>query len=151
MNSGIYILLWSKLDFSFEALRRNRGHFRERRAPVPHLEEVMTKRNLHPQIAIAAAAFVAGIALAPVSAFAQARNVNDGGQVSVPAGAKLDSGSKPTASSAYYGRSINDGGMAPEPAAAQVKAATAKPSKAAAQPAPTHLGRNVDDGGSIDQ
>jgi len=83
-------------------------------------------------LALTAATVVLGaIAFAPVSAFAQARNVNDGGQVSVPAGAKLD------------------GGTGPQPAAAQVNAATSKPSKSASAPAPVHLGRSVDDGGSI--
>jgi hypothetical protein len=90
------------------------------------------------------------IALAPVSAFAQARNVNDGGQVNVPAGAKLDSGSKSAATSAYYGRNANDGGTGAQPTAAQVSATTAKPSKkSASAPAPVHLGRSVDDGGSV--
>lgn len=107
----------------------------------------MTKQNLRPQIAIAAAAFVLGAALAPASALAQARNPNDGGQVSVPASAKLDGGSKSAASTGtYYGRNANDGGTGPAPT--QVSAATAKPSKPAA-PAPVHLGRAVDDGGPV--
>ena len=106
----------------------------------------MTKQTL----ALTAATVVLGaIAFAPVSAFAQARNVNDGGQVSVPAGAKLDGGSKSSVTTAYYGRNANDGGTGPQPAAAQVNAATSKPSKSASAPAPVHLGRSVDDGGSI--
>jgi hypothetical protein len=111
------------------------------------LEEAnMIKQTL----ALTAATVVLGaIAFAPVSAFAQARNVNDGGQVSVPAGAKLDGGSKSSATTAYYGRNANDGGTGPQPAAAQVNAATSKPSKSASAPAPVHLGRSVDDGGSI--
>ena len=101
-------------------------------------------------LALTAATVVLGaIAFAPVSAFAQARNVNDGGQVSVPAGAKLDGGSKSSVTTAYYGRNANDGGTCPQPAAAQVNAATSKPSKSASAPAPVHLGRSVDDGGSI--
>jgi len=101
-------------------------------------------------LALTAATVVLGaIAFAPVSAFAQARNVNDGGQVSVPAGAKLDGGSKSSVTTAYYGRNANDGGTGPQPAAAQVNAATSKPSKSASAPAPVHLGRSVDDGGSI--
>ena len=101
-------------------------------------------------LALTAATVVLGaIAFAPVSAFAQARNVNDGGQVSVPAGAKLDGGSKSSVTTAYYGRNANDGGTGPQPAAAQVNAATSKPGKSASAPAPVHLGRSVDDGGSI--
>jgi hypothetical protein len=93
------------------------------------------------------------IALAPASAFAQTRNVNDGGQVSVPAGATLNGGSKSASSSAYYGRNANDGGTGALPAAVQTTATAAKPSKAsskaAAAPAPVHLGRSVNDGGSV--
>jgi hypothetical protein len=99
--------------------------------------------------ALAVAVVLGAVAFAPASAFAQARNVNDGGQVNVPAGATLNSGNKPAASSAYYGRNANDGGTGPQPTAAQVNAATAKPSKSASAPAPVHLGRSVDDGGSI--
>jgi hypothetical protein len=110
----------------------------------------MTKQNLRPQIAIAVAAFVLGAALAPVSAFAQARNPNDGGQVNVPAGAKLDGGSKSASSGTYYGRGANDGGTGAQPAPAQVAATSAKPSKPAS-PAQVHLGRNVDDGGPVNQ
>jgi len=106
-------------------------------------------------LALAAAIVVLGaLAFAPASAFAQARNVNDGGQVNVPAGAKLDGGSKSAATSAYYGRNANDGGTGPQPAAAvQTSATTARlskaSSKASAAPAPVHLGRSVNDGGSI--
>ncbi len=104
--------------------------------------------------ALAAATIVLGaVALAPASAFAQTRNVNDGGQVNVPAGAKLDGGSKSAATSAYYGRNADDGGTGPQPTVVQTSAATAKPSKAsskaAAAPAPVQLGRSVNDGGSI--
>jgi hypothetical protein len=115
------------------------------------LEEAnMIKQTL----ALAAATVVLGaLAFAPESAFAQARNVNDGGQVNVPAGAKLDGGSKSAASSTYYGRNANDGGTGPQPAAVQTGATTAKlskaSSKASAAPAPVHLGRSVNDGGSI--
>ncbi len=109
----------------------------------------MTQQNLRPQIAIAAALFVLGAALAPVSAFAQARNPNDGGQVAVPSGATLDGGSKPASTGTYYGRNIDDGGVPPEPTQ-KVSAAPATRSKAASQqPAPVHLGRNVDDGGPV--
>jgi hypothetical protein len=117
----------------------------------PLLEDTMTQHNLRSHIAIAAAAIVLGAALAPVSAFAQARNPNDGGLVSVPAGAKLDGGSKAASTATTYGRNVDDGGMVTEPAQ-QVSAAPAKHSKAAAQqPAPVHFGRNVDDGGSVNQ
>ncbi len=75
----------------------------------------MTQHNLRPQIAIAAALFALGAALAPVSAFAQARNPNDGGQIAVPPGAKLDGGSKAASTGSYYGRNVNDGGVPPEP------------------------------------
>ena len=44
----------------------------------------MKKLSLRPQIAIVALAL--GATLCSVPAFAQARNVNDGGQVIVPAG-----------------------------------------------------------------
>jgi hypothetical protein len=104
--------------------------------------------------ALAAAGVVLGaIAFAPAAAFAQARNVNDGGQVNVPAGAKLDGGSKSASTSAYYGRNANDGGAGPQPTAVQTSDTTAKPrkasNKAAAAPAPVHLGRSVNDGGSV--
>jgi hypothetical protein len=109
-------------------------------------------QNLRSQIAVAAAAFALGAVLAPVSALAQARNVNDGGQVNVPAGAKLDGGSKAPSTSTYYGRNPDDGGTGPQPTAVQVSTTKSKPSKAASQnPAPVHLGRNVNDGGSVDQ
>lgn len=111
----------------------------------------MTQHNLRSHIAIAAAAIVLGAALAPVSAFAQARNPNDGGQVNVPAGAKLDGGSKAASTGTTYGRNVDDGGTPAEPTQ-KVSAAPAKQSKAAAQqPAQVHLGRNVDDGGPINQ
>jgi hypothetical protein len=98
---------------------------------------------------LALSVVIGALAFAPASAFAQARNVNDGGQVSAPVGAKLDSGSKSAATSAYYGRNANDGGTGAQPAAAQVNAATSKPSRSASAPAPVHLGRSVDDGGSV--
>jgi hypothetical protein len=109
----------------------------------------MKQQNLRPQLAIAAAAFVLGAALAPVSALAQTRNPNDGGLVAVPAGAKLDGGSKASTTGTYYGRNANDGGTGPQAAAAPTSPAKAKPSKAASAPAPVHLGRNVDDGGPV--
>jgi hypothetical protein len=114
----------------------------------PRLEGIMTKQNLS-YIAVAAAALVFGAALLPASASAQTRNPNDGGQVVVAPGAKLDSGSKPAATQTYYGRNANDGGVGAAPAPAQVSAATPKPSKKPAAPAPVHLGRNANDGGSI--
>jgi hypothetical protein len=107
----------------------------------------MKKLSLRPQIAIVALAL--GATLCSVPAFAQARNVNDGGQVSVPAGATLDGGSH-IASTPNLGRNVNDGGMPAEPTAAQVKAAQATKSKTAQKPAPQHYGRNVDDGGPVD-
>ena len=101
-------------------------------------------------LALTAATVVLGaLAFAPASAFAQTRNVNDGGQVNVPAGASLNGGSKSSATTAYYGRNANDGGTGAQPVAAQVNAATSKPSKSASAPAPVHLGRSVDDGGSV--
>jgi hypothetical protein len=107
----------------------------------------MKKLSLHPQIAVVALAL--GATLCSVPAFAQARNVNDGGQVSVPAGATLNGGSH-IASAPNLGRNINDGGIPAEPTAAQVKAAQATKSKTAQKPAPQHFGRNVDDGGPVD-
>lgn len=107
----------------------------------------MTKQNL-PHIALAAAVLALGVALLPVSASAQARNPNDGGQISVAPGATLDGGSKPAPTQAYYGRNANDGGTGPVPTSAQVSAATPKPSKKPAAPAPVHLGRAANDGGS---
>jgi hypothetical protein len=104
----------------------------------------MKMQTLRPQIAIVALAL--GATLCSVPAFAQARSVNDGGQVSVPAGATLNGGSH-IASSPNLGRNINDGGIPAEPTAAQVKAAQ---SKTAQKPAPQHFGRNVDDGGPVD-
>jgi hypothetical protein len=111
-----------------------------------------SKHNLRPQIAFAAAAIVLGAALAPAAAFAQARNVNDGGQVAVTPGAKLDGGSKPAAGTqSYYGRSADDGGTGPQPMSARVTAATPKPSRTlhlqAGTPAPAAPGRSVNDGG----
>ena len=118
----------------------------------------MTQQNLRPQIALAAAALVLGVALAPVSAFAQARGVNDGGQVTVPPGATLDGGSKSAATptTTYYGRGADDGGTGPQPPAAQVsatqaKAAAPKKSKTASAPAPVVIGRSVNDGGPVNQ
>lgn len=99
-------------------------------------------------LALAAATVVLG-AFVPASALAQARNPNDGGQVSAPVGAKLDGGSKSGATTAYYGRNANDGGTGAQPVAAQASAVTSKPSKSASAPAPVHLGRSVDDGGSV--
>jgi hypothetical protein len=121
------------------------------------LEEVMTQLNLRPQIALAAAALVLGVALAPVSALAQARNVNDGGQVTVPPGATLNSGSKAAATATYYGRGADDGGTGPQPTAAQINAtqgsaaAPKKKSKTASAPAPVVIGRSVNDGGPVSQ
>jgi hypothetical protein len=100
--------------------------------------------------ALTAATVVLGaIAFAPASVFAQVRNPNDGGPVNVTAGAKLNSGSTSAATSTFYGRNANDGGTGRQPVAAQVNAATSKPGKSASAPAPVHLGRSVDDGGSV--
>jgi hypothetical protein len=115
----------------------------------------MTQQNLRPQIAIAAA-MVLGVALAPVSALAQARSVNDGGQVVVPSGAKLDSGGKPAPTATYYGRGADDGGTGPQPTAAQISATQAsaaapKRAKTASAPAPVVIGRSVNDGGPVSQ
>jgi hypothetical protein len=112
----------------------------------PRLEEAnMIKQT----VALAAATVVLGVvAFAPASAFAQAKNPNDGGQVNVPAGVKLDGGSK-AAASTFYGRNANDGGTGPQAAATQVNAAASKPSKSASAPAPVHLGRAANDGGSV--
>jgi hypothetical protein len=107
----------------------------------------MKMQTLRPQIAIVALAL--GATLCSVPAFAQARNVNDGGQVNVPAGATLDGGSH-IAATPNLGRNVNDGGMPAEPTAAQLKAAQATKSKTAQKPAPQHYGRNVDDGGPVD-
>jgi hypothetical protein len=107
----------------------------------------MKKLSLHPQIAIVALAL--GATLCSVPAFAQARSVNDGGQVSVPAGATLNGGSH-IASAPNLGRNINDGGIPAEPTAAQLKATQATKSKTAQKPTPQHFGRNVDDGGPVD-
>jgi hypothetical protein len=112
----------------------------------PRLEGIMTKQNL-PHLALAAAALVLGAALLPASASAQTRNPNDGGQIAVAPGATLDGGSKPAPTQAYYGRNANDGGAGPAPTGA-VSAATPKPSKMPAMPAPVHLGRAANDGGS---
>ncbi len=102
-------------------------------------------KKLYPQIAVLAL----GATLFSVPAFAQARNVNDGGQVSVPAGATLNGGTHiPPAPN--MGRNINDGGIPAEPTAAQVKASQTAKSKTAQKPAPQHFGRNVDDGGPVD-
>jgi hypothetical protein len=101
--------------------------------------------------AFAAAAIVLGAALAPAAAFAQARNVNDGGQVAVSPGAKLDSGSKPATTQPYYGRSADDGGTGPQPTSARVSTATPKPARTlhlqAGTPAPAAPSRSANDGG----
>jgi hypothetical protein len=108
----------------------------------------MKIQTLRPQIAIVALAL--GATLCSVPAFAQARSVNDGGQVSVPAGATLNGGSH-IATAPNLGRNVNDGGIPAEPTAAQVKAAQASAkSKTAQKSAPQHFGRNVDDGGPVD-
>jgi len=102
-------------------------------------------KKLYPQIAVVAL----GATLLSAPAFAQARNVNDGGQVNVPAGATLNGGSH-IAATPNMGRNVNDGGMPAEPTAAQLKAEQATKSKTAQKPAPQHFGRNVDDGGPVD-
>ena len=100
------------------------------------------------QITIAAAAALLGAVLLPGAAFAQARNVNDGGQVNVAPGAKLDGGKKIT-TQAYYGRSADDGGTGPQPTT--FSAATPMSSRTlhmqVGAPAPTQPGRAANDGG----
>jgi hypothetical protein len=88
-----------------------------------------------------------GVALA-VPASAQSRNPNDGGSVTLPAGAKLDGGAAKSASSdPYYGRGANDGGPGPQPSAAQLNATNSK-NKVVNQASGTP-GRNPNDGGSV--
>jgi hypothetical protein len=110
----------------------------------------MSKHMHRSQIAIAAAV-VLGAALAPASAFAQTRNVNDGGQVSVSPGATLNGGTKPAATQTYYGRNADDGGTGPQPTQAQASAATPAPTRTlrmqVGTPAPTQPGRAANDGG----
>ena len=105
----------------------------------------MKLQTLRPRIAIVALAL--GATLCSVPAFAQARNVNDGGLVNVPAGSTLNGGSH-IASAPNMGRNVNDGGIPAEPTAAQLKQAAKN--KVAQKPAPQHFGRNVDDGGPVD-
>src|ERR1700740_700552 len=107
----------------------------------------MKTLNLRPQVAIAALALSA--MLCSVPAFAQQRNVNDGGQVSVPAGAKLDAAPASAPATPHYGRHVADGGTPPQPPVAQMKAAKAR-NKTANQKPVQHIGRNVDDGGLVD-
>ena len=111
----------------------------------------MIKHDHRSQIFIAAVTLVLGAALLPACAFAQARNPDDGGQVAVAPGAKLDGGSKATTTQSYYGRNADDGGTGPQPTAAQVGAATPKPSRTlrmqVGTPAPAQLGRGANDGG----
>jgi hypothetical protein len=110
----------------------------------------MSKHNHRSQIVIAAAV-VLGAALLPASAFAQARNVNDGGQVVVPPGARLNGGSKTTTTQAYYGRNPDDGGTGAQPTQAQVSAATPAQTRTlhmqVGAPAPARPGRPANDGG----
>ena len=110
--------------------------------------------NPRARIALTAAVLVLGATLLPASAFAQARGVNDGGQVVVPPNAKLDGGSKTTATQTYYGRGADDGGTGPQPTAAQVSAtapaaATRTLHLQVGTPAPTAPGRGANDGGPI--
>jgi hypothetical protein len=111
----------------------------------------MIKHSHRSQITIAAAMLVLGAALLPASAFAQARNPNDGGQVAVAPDAKLDGGSKATTTQPYYGRNADDGGTGLQPTQAQISAATPKPSRTlrmqVGTPAPAQPGRAVNDGG----
>jgi hypothetical protein len=94
------------------------------------------------------AALAIGAVLVSVPALAQQRNPNDGGLVNLPAGAKLDGGSKATTSSnTYYGRAANDGGPGPQPTAAQMNAASAQNKTANQAPSQPHVGRPQNDGG----
>lgn len=110
----------------------------------------MSKHIHRSQIAIAAAV-VLGASFVPASAFAQARNVNDGGQVVVPPGATLNGGAKPAAVQTYYGRNVDDGGTGPQPKQAQLSAATPARTRTlhmqVGTPAPTQPGRSPNDGG----
>jgi hypothetical protein len=107
----------------------------------------MSKHNHRSQIA----AIVLGAAVLPASAFAQARNVNDGGQVAVPQGATLNGGSKAATTQTYYGRNPDDGGTGAQPTQAQMSAATPSSTRTlhmqVGTPAPTRPGRSVNDGG----
>ena len=109
----------------------------------------MSKHIHRSQIAIAAA-IVLGAAVLPASAFAQARNVNDGGQVVVPQGATLNGGSKAATTQTYYGRNPDDGGTGPQPTQNQMSAATTSPTRTlhmqVGTPAP-RPGRSANDGG----
>lgn len=109
----------------------------------------MSKHIHRSQIAIASA-MVLGAALLPASAFAQARNVNDGGQVVVPQGATLNGGSKAAPTQTYYGRNPDDGGIGPQPAQSQISAATPARTRTlhmqVGTPAP-RPGRPANDGG----
>jgi hypothetical protein len=107
------------------------------------------------RIAFAAAAVILGATLLPASAFAQARGVNDGGQVVVPPSAKLDGGGKTTATQSYYGRGADDGGTGPQPTASQISATAPAASQTRSlrlqvgTPAPAAPGRGANDGGPI--
>ena len=105
----------------------------------------MTRQSMHITLVAGAIALAVGFASAP--AFAQARNPNDGGPVSVPAGAKLDSGVKSSStSSSYVGRPANDGGPGAQPSTAQINAAGTQ-NKTANQASAPHVGRPLNDGG----
>jgi len=100
---------------------------------------------------------VSGVALFSASAFAQSygKNPNDGGlapepPASAPATVKATTAKGTVASQqpAYYGKNINDGGLPPEPTPAAKSTARSQP--ATPKPAaPTQVGRNVNDGGSV--
>jgi hypothetical protein len=147
---GLYSLREATLAFSTETQRHDPRRLQDRGAGTGQLWPRLEEANMIKQtLTLTAATVVLGaIAFAPASAFAQVRNPNDGGQVSVPAGATLNGGSK-SATSTFYGRNADDGGTGPQPTAVQVNTATSKPSKSASAPAPVHLGRAANDGGGV--
>jgi len=115
------------------------------RAERPRMEEIMNKQTLRAPFAIAALT----LALATAPAFAQ-KGANDGGPtISPPASAaQSQTTATPIPTTPYYGRNPDDGGTGPQPTAQQIKASQS-PSKGGQPAAPAHLGRPVDDGGSI--
>lgn len=102
------------------------------------------------KLRIATAALALGaITFVAAPAFSQQRSPNDGGPVSLPSGAKLDGGSKASAStSSYVGRSANDGGPGPQPTAAQLSASSSQ-GRVVQKPAGSNAGRPANDGGLV--
>jgi hypothetical protein len=90
----------------------------------------------------ALAAFILGITMASASAFAQARNVNDGGLVAMPAGSKPSAGVlvKPAP---RYGMNPDDGGQVEAPHGAV-------PSRGLLARSAPHYGMNPNDGGQVE-